>query len=71
MATLTQNVAGLIPGMQSIALASHAAGMIPKDFGPKTPKQMRQQNRKMMRGSMNILVGVPLIGATSKMVNAL
>jgi len=60
-----KTILGVIPTMQSLALAGHAYKMIPKKkVSPK--KQMKN----LVKGATGILVGIPLIKATAGQVAA-
>ncbi len=67
--TMTTAVAPLIPGMMSLSLVGHSAQMVPKNWGPKGVK--KAQTGDMIKGFTGIMIGVPMIGATSNMISAL
>jgi len=64
-----KTVAGIIPGVMSLGLLGESMKMLPSKKGLKGKK--KQKPKKMIKGFTKIMVGVPLIGATSEMVNAL
>lgn len=68
--TLVKSVAGLIPGMQSLTLFGHTAGMATKSLGSKTWNAGKSTGN-LIKGSTGVLFGIPMIGATSKMVSEL
>jgi len=63
---------GTAVGLQSLALVGVAASSIP-DFSPKGMKKMnyKKQTGKMLKSGTGLLIGIPLVGATAGMVNAL
>lgn len=59
---------GATVGLESVALMGRAAQMVPKN--PKKMNMMKQ-NKKMMKGFMDITVGTALMIPTAEMVNKL
>ena len=68
MVGFTAPVAHLIPGMMSLSLLGRSTQMIPQywDNGKKKKKET-----SMIKGFTEIMIGVPLIGATAGMVSGL
>jgi len=64
MTTFTKPVLNTVPGFMSLALVGRASKMIPKDFGPGG-KSSKKQSGDFIKGSTDILIGVPLIGAVA------
>ncbi len=64
-----KTVAGIVPGVMAVGLLGESVKMIP------SKKQLKGKGKvkphKMIKGFTKIIVGVPLISATSKMVNVL
>lgn len=67
--TLVSNVSGLIPGVMSLALVSHTVKTIPQGWGPKGVKKVGSKD--IVKGFVPIMIGVPMIRATSSMVSVL
>ncbi len=67
--TFTKSVAGIIPGMMAISLVGHTVKTIPTNWGPKGVKKVN--TKEMIKGFTGIMIGVPMIRATSGMVSAL
>lgn len=73
--TFTKPVADIIPGMMALGLAGKAYKMVPsfdmmpsskmisKDICKSTKK--KKQTEDIIKGSTEILIGVPLIGAVA------
>ena len=59
MATLEKNIAGVIPGMMSLALVGKSAKLADSSLKGKSKKG------DFMKTSIDTLVGVPLIGAVA------
>jgi len=66
---MTKTVTGLIPGFMALGLVGQTSKVIPKEWGPKGVKKI--DSKDMIKGFVPIMVGVPLIGATSKIVSTL
>ena len=76
MASFHKPVAEIIPGMMSLGLAGRAIKMIPslkmmpsskmisKDID-KPIKKKKKQTEEIIKGSVDILIGVPLIKAVA------
>jgi len=62
MTDLTKSVAGVIPGMMSLALVGNSAKLADDSLKGKS------KPGDFLKSSMDILVGVPLIGATANSV---
>ena len=71
--TFTKSVAGLVPGMMSLAVVGHTAKMIPQDWSPKGMKNYNSKKAtgNLIKGFTGIMIAVPMIGATAGMVNKL
>jgi len=67
--TLVSNVSKLIPGMMALSLVGHTVKTIPKDWGPKGVKKVGSKD--IIKGFVPIMIGVPMIRATSSMVSTL
>lgn len=74
----TKDIAGIIPGVMSVALVGESLKMLPKEMKgkkmnskPFAMKPMKSNNKKLIKGFTNITVGTALLGATSGMVNKL
>lgn len=65
MASFHKPVAEIVPGMMSLALVGRSAKIADDSLKGKGKKG------DLLRGSVDILVGVPLIGATANMVAGL
>lgn len=67
MTSFTRPVLNTVPGFMSLALVGRASKMIPKDFGsvPLKGKNSKKQSGDFIKGSTEILIGVPLIGAVA------
>jgi len=65
MASFEKQVAGVIPSMMSLALVGQSAKAVDDSLKGKGKKG------DMFKSSMNVLVGVPLIGAVSSSVSKL
>lgn len=65
--TFTTNVAGLIPGMQSLAVVGKSMEFIPKE-GKKGKKV---SSKKMIKGFTEIMVGTAMIQPTANIVSKL
>jgi len=63
--TLAKDIASITPGIMSVALVGNTMKMIPKDFSKSSKKK---NNTKFLKGFTEIMIGVPLIGATSNIV---
>lgn len=79
--TFTKPVANIIPGVMALGLAGRAYKMVPsfdmisKDISKPTKDKkqtkdfigdsMKNSNKNFIKGSMEILIGVPLIGAVA------
>ena len=61
--TFHKPVAEVIPGMMSLALVGKSVKMIPKDFSKSTKK--KKQSKDFIKGSTELLIGIPLIGAVA------
>ncbi len=59
MAPLHKDIAGIVPGMMSLALVGKSAKMADDSLKGKGKKG------DMIKGSIDILVAVPLIGAVA------
>ena len=66
---LDLSVAEIVPGMMSLALVGRAYKMVPKDIGK--PTKGKKKEADFIKGSAEILVGVPLIGAVANSVAGL
>jgi len=66
--TFHKPVAEIIPGMMSLGLAGRAIKMVPKDIGKPSKKGSKKQSEDFIKGSAEILVGIPLIGAVANSV---
>jgi len=64
MTSFTKPVLDTVPGFMSLALVGRASKMIPKDFG-SSGKSSKKQSGDFIKGSTEILIGVPLIGAVA------
>jgi len=62
MAPLHKNVAEIVPGVMSLALVGKSAKMADDSLKGKGKKG------DMLKGSIDILIGVPLIGAVANSV---
>ncbi len=67
--TTTKAVMGIVPGVMSVGLLGESLKMLPSKKQLKGKKKIGP--KKIVKGFTTVMVGVPLIGATSKMVNAL
>jgi len=73
--TFTSSTSNLIPGVMSLSLLGNSVSMLPKEIGiPK--KRYRKKGRqnsssKMIKGFTNIMVGIPMIKATSNLTSGL
>jgi len=65
MVALEKSVAGVIPGMMSLALVGKSAKMADDSLKGKSKKG------DFVKNSVDILVGVPLVGAVAGQVNLL
>lgn len=65
---ITASVAHLIPGMMSLSLVGKSAQMIPQQYMGKGKKPKKTNT---IKGFTEIMIGVPLIGATAGMVSGL
>ena len=65
MVSFHKPVAEIIPGMMSLALVGKSAKMADNSLKGKGKKG------DFIKGSMDILIGVPLIGATANSIAAL
>lgn len=61
----TINVARVVPGLMAITLVGQSTKMLPKKWGGKTNKK---DTLKFLKGFSGIVIGVPLVGATSNIV---
>ena len=59
-------ILGLVPTMQSLALAGHTYKMI-----PKKPVSSKKQLMGLVKGTTGILVGIPLIKLSAAQVASL
>lgn len=69
-------ILGTAVGLQSVALTGLAAGTAMKMM-PKIPKNgkinydIKKQTKTMIKGATGLMIGIPLVKATSGMVNSL
>jgi len=66
---MAKSIAGIAPGLMSLALVGNTMQMIPKEVGGKADSKKGTAN--FLKGFTGIMIGVPLIGATSNMVSTL
>ena len=71
MASTAKTVMGIVPGVMSLGLVSESLKMLPSEKDLKGKKKKSPSPKKIVKGFTTIAIGVPLIGATSGMVNAL
>lgn len=64
-----KSVAGIIPGVMSVALVSESLKFLPTEKELKAKKKAKP--KKLVKGFVKVMVGIPLIGATAGMVNKL
>ena len=57
--SISKNILGITPAMQSIALVSSTSKMI------KKPKKKKKMLKELIKGTTRILVGIPLIKETA------
>ena len=69
MVGFTAPVAHLIPGMMSLSLLGRSTQMIPKQYWGNGKKKRKETS--MIKGFTEIMIGVPMIGATAGMVSGL
>ena len=66
----TAAVSNLIPGMMGLSVLGRSAQMIPSSQfwgnGKRKPK-----SKNMIKGFTNIMIGIPMIGATANLTSAL
>lgn len=73
MASFHKPVAEAIPGIMSLALVGKSFKMIPsfdmisKDID-KPSKKKKDSNKNFIKGSTEILIGIPLIGAVASSI---
>jgi len=67
--SFTKPIAGLIPGFMALGLVGQSVKTVPKNWGPKGVQKVN--SKKMIKGFVPIMIGVPLIGATAGMVSGL
>ena len=67
MTDFTKSVAGVIPGMMSLSLVGKSAKLVPQLMAKPTDDSLKGKTKPgdFIKGSMDILVGVPLIGAVA------
>lgn len=65
MASLHKNVAGIIPGVMALGLVGKTAKMADDSLKGKGKKG------DLIKGSVEILIGIPLIGAVATSVSGL
>ena len=63
---MVNEILNIIPGLQSTAMLGSTMGSM--GFGKKKPKSPM---KGFMKGTVNAMVGVPLIGATAGMIGKL
>jgi hypothetical protein len=61
----TKNILGIVPGLQATALVGHNLKMFDMKSGKKN------NSKKFVKMGVTNLVGIGMIGATSKMINDL
>lgn len=64
MANFTKPILDTVPGFMSLALVGRASKMIHNDFGA-SGKSSKKKSGDFIKGSTEILIGVPLIGAVA------
>ena len=65
MASLEKNIAGIIPGMMSLGLVGKSSKMAKDSLSGKS------KEGDFIKTSIDVLVGVPLIGAVATSVGGL
>ena len=65
MASLEKNIAGVVPGMMSLALVGKSAKMAERSLKGKS------KDGDFINTSVEVLVGIPLIGAVAGSVGGL
>jgi len=68
---LTKSVVNIIPGMMAISLVGKSSQMIPKDYKKSKSKKIKSYPKKSIKQFTDIMIGVPLIGATSNIVSGI
>ena len=66
MTSTAKAVAGIVPGVMSVALLGESLKFLPSKKELEGKKKAKP--KKMVKSFVNIMVGVPLIGATAGMV---
>jgi len=59
-----KTILGIVPTMQSVALASAAYRTIPR-------RRKKNRSRKMLKGYAKIMTGIPLTQATAQMIGGM
>ena len=67
--TFVKSTAGLIPGFMALGVLGKSVQMVPKNWGPKGVKKVKPL--PMVKGFTQIMIGVPMIGATAGMISKL
>jgi len=65
----TAPIAHLIPGMMSLSLLGRSTQMIPHQYWGNGKKKVK--DKSIIKGFTEIMIGVPMIGATAGMVSGL
>jgi len=63
-----KSIAGVIPGVMSLGLVGESVKMLPKK---KEIKKGKTNSKKIVKGAVQTIIGIPLIGATAGMINKL
>ncbi len=71
MASTAKAVMGIVPGVMSLGLLGESMKMLPGKGEWEGKKKKSPSPKKIVKGFTTIMIGVPLISATSGMVNAL
>lgn len=67
-----KTIAGIVPGLQSVALVGHNLKEIDYYLTPIRGKKKKDNGTKrMVKTGVGNLMAIPLIGASSQMVNKL
>lgn len=63
----TKNILGTAVGLQSLSLVSQSGKMLKNNLKVK-PKAIKKQGKRLVKGSVDLMLGVGLLNATAGMV---